>query len=190
MIGKEMMMNRLRQQIDLRDSPVPRLARELAEREARQADVVARIADSAGVDVDVPEIDPDQRAAVLLEASEAALRQEFPEWYWSTIAPNLMDSPDVARQYIALGTDEYRETLEAWYRSHYENGTVDVPLNEADRAEIGRVANLQTQSVFGLTLDEFIEHVVTWTPEQGVRLVLAGPLDEQYRMLESIESEL
>ena len=186
----QMMMQQLLNQLDLEATPAPRVARQIAERERQMSQTIERLSAATGVDVEPVEVDVDERTQILLQAAEAVMAQNFPDWWWSVIAPEILDNPDLAVEYAGLSADEWHDTLRGWYSNLYENGNVETPVEEASVEDIGAVAAHYCQGVFGLSLRDFVQTVVTWNPQRAVESVLAGPSDEMMRQFEMIADDL
>jgi len=186
----QMMMQQLLGQIDIKSTPAPIIAEQIAEREQKLSQTIERLSSATGAGVEPVEVDVEQRTALLLQTAEAIIGQRFSEWWWSEIAPGVIDNPSLAVEYAGLTADEWHDTLRGWYTNLYENGTVEKPVEEASPAEIGTVAGRYCEGVFNLPLREFVEIVVTWTPQRAAEGILAGPTDEMMQQFETIADEI
>jgi len=189
--AKEAMAQRMASQITPSETPIAQaLANTIATIEANQGAALNRALDAADRDdVDVDH-DPAARRAQLLDLADAIADGRREEWWWSNVAPQLMDQPEKARQYVGLGPDEYRETLEDWYQQYYEADVVDVPLDEADRARIGWAAENHVQTKYGISLKEFVASVVNWSPGRAYQQVLAGPIGRNTQAIHLLADEI
>ena len=183
MIGQEMMINQLRQQIDIRDTPAPRIAWMVAKRENEQTTWAHWAAERHDLDVEVEIVDPEGRANLLLEAAEAAIQQNFAGWWWSTIAPHTFENAEKAKQYVGLSPDEWHATIRDWHRQHYEAGTVDRPPEDVSPAELGKLADKHCRSVYGLTVREFVAGVINWETQAAAEDLLTTPTDQATEVL-------
>lgn len=185
----KMMVKKMVQSVDLQDTPAPIICREVAEREARQTQALARLVDAHGLDYEVQVVNADDRAELLYAAVEAAMTGEFVTWWWETVAPEVMDNPDKAQSYVGDGPDEWNEALREWYRAHYVRGTADTPLEHASPGEIAEIADKHTRHVYGLSLREFVSEVVNWSTQKAFEGVLAGPSNQTTAILEQFAQE-
>jgi len=186
----EVMMRKLIGQIDIETTPAPVVAQQVAEREKRMAETLDRLAGATGVEIDAVTVDVEQRTALLLGAAEAIISQSFGTWWWELIGPEIVDNPDLATEYAGLSPDEWHDTIRGWYQNLHDNGRVDQPIHEASPAEIGMWADKYIRSLFGISLCEFVEKVVNWTPQRAVQNVLAGPTDEMMMQFEHIAEQV
>ncbi|MCU4716870.1 hypothetical protein [Halapricum hydrolyticum] len=157
--------------------------------EMQQTQALVELNDAADVDVDL-EYDRERRAQTLLSLADAVADRDVRGWWFRTIGPELMDQPEKAQQYVGLDADEYRETLEDWYRQYYERGVVDTSLDEADRERIGWIAENHVQTVFDLSLREFLELVVNWDRGEQIQPVLGGPIERNNAVIRQVAEEI
>jgi hypothetical protein len=164
-------------QMDVRESGLAqRITREVAMYEHQQAQAVAALVDAAGVEGEVPVPDPDDRQERLLGAAEAASNQEFPVWWWETVAPERMDNPEIAAQSAGIGAQEYHDLITDWCRRYYDRGAVDTPPEEMDAGQRARVVQQHLAAVHDVTARTWVEDVVNWDAQRALRGLLAGPV--------------
>lgn len=182
----EMVMQQFLGQIDIESTPAPVVARQVAEREQRMSQMIERLADATGADVDPIEVNVEQRQALILQAAEAIISQSFGSWWWEVIGPEVIDRPDLATEYAGISGEKWNHTLRRWYQTLHKDGRIETPVGEASPAAIGEMAEKYCRGVFGVSLREFVQTVVNWTPQQAVESLIAGPTDEMMQQFETI----
>lgn len=174
----EGMARQMLSRVNIADRPdARRIARERATREQQLVAATTKIADSQGVDHNLTEIDPETREEELLEAIDATLSQEFPQWWWDRYGESLTDSPEEARDCVALSADEWTDRMRGWHEGYHDRGIVDTPPEAADEETIRETAARHVEAAHGMTLDEFEDEVLDWDPREHLRIILAGPVD-------------
>ncbi|WP_159900753.1 hypothetical protein [Salinirussus salinus] len=175
--AKAKMMQRAAAQMDVRESGLAqRLTNEMALYEHQQARAVAALADAAGFEGEVPVPDPDERQQRLLDAAEATSSQQFPVWWWKTVAPEQMDNPEIAAQSAGIGRQEYHDLITDWCRRYYDRGAVDTPPEEMDAGQRARIVQQHLAAVHDVTARTWVEDVVNWDAQRALRGLLAGPI--------------
>jgi len=161
----------------------------LTQIEANHAAELNRAFSVTDSDISVP-YDQSHRREQLLGLIDAVADHEVDDWWWSEVAPELFDDPENARSYVGLDNDEWHEQLREWYRSYYDAGVVDEPLEDANRAAIGRVADRHVRSTFGVSLDEFVADVVNWSEVEAGQRVAVGNLQQQTKLIDFLVVEI
>jgi len=185
---KEAGMKQAVKQIDVREHPLVRsIASIIAQLEHSQAQALARGIQAGELDVGITH-DVEDRAEQLLDTAEAIRDQDLAGYWFESVVE--IDRPELAQDYVDLEGDEWREQLEKWYSKYYEMGVVDVPLEGADRADIGHVAAMHVGKMFDVSLREFVVGVINWDREKAIRRLLAGNIEEHTQIIHLLAEEL
>lgn len=153
--------------------------------EAEQADALNEAVSAAGLDY-IVQHNAENRQRMILGVADAISNQNFRGWWWENVAPSLLDNSEQASNYAGLDADEWRETITAWHRDAYENGLVEQPPEDADPSDLGETATRTVEARFGVTLPEFVDHVVNWDRARELRRTIAGPWDQHTRVIEDL----
>jgi|GEM_PF-3605647 len=188
--ARQKMAEKMMSQVQPSETPVAQaIVATLTEYESRQVSALVELTDAADVDVEL-EYDRERRAQTLLSLADAVADRNVRGWWFDAIAPQVMDEPQRAEQYVGLDADEYREQLREWYQLHHENGSVEAPLDEATPGEIGKVADRHVRAVFDLSLREFLAIVVNWDRGEQIQPVLGGPIERNNAAIRQVADEV
>lgn len=186
--GADAVKQRMLQQIEPREHPAfNSIATILTGIEHDQARAVKRLTDAADVDLDVNH-QPEARREQLLDVAESLGNNDLASLWFEDVLD--VDQADMIQNYIGLSGDEWREQLETWYRQYREMGIVDDPIEEADRADIGHVAQLHVSEAFGMDLNEFVAGVINWDKGAVLEEMLVGPTRDYTRTIHLVADEL
>lgn len=188
--AKSAMAERMMGQITPSETPIGQaLADSLAGVEHQQAAAVQRAIEAGGLDVDHGH-DYQQRRQAILDVADAVAQQDFEGWWWSEVAPEILENPEKARQYVGLTGDEWRDQLREWYGSYHAAGVVEEPLEDAEPGRLAWVADRHCQTTFGVSLREFVALVINWSRGEQARRVLAGPFLQHTSIIHRMADEL
>jgi hypothetical protein len=166
--------------------PVQAAAEIAAHIEHDQAAALNDALDAAGKDERVQHY-PDARQQVILSMVDATADQRLAEWWFQQIG---VESPEKAAQFAGMTAAQWRDQLRTWHESAHQRGLVENPPGKADPAAIGQTAHQTIQARFGLTLREFVEHVVTFDRGEVVRQTLAAPMETHTQVIRDLTDEL
>lgn len=188
--AKEAAAERMMVKITPSETPIGQaLADSLVTVEHRQAVAIQRAIDASGLDIDHGH-DFQQRRQAILDVADAVASQDFEGWWWETVAPEILNQPERAREYVGYDGQQWREQLEQWYASYHANGIVEEPLEEAHPGRLAWVADRHCRSTFGVSLREFVALVVNWSRGEQARRVLAGPMMQHTGIIHRLADEL
>jgi hypothetical protein len=188
--AKSAMAERMMGQITPSETQIGQaLANSLVSVEHGQAKAIQRAIEAGNLDIPHSH-DFEQRQQAILDVADAVACQGFEDWWWQNVAPEVLDQPDRARQYVGYDGDQWRDQLEQWYQSYHQAGVVDDPLADADRARLGRVADRHCAETFGVSLRQFVAIVVNWSRSDQARRVLAGPFLQHTAIINRMAEEM
>jgi len=188
--AKESVLERAAGQITPSEHPIGQaLADVFTGIESEQAQALATAYQAAGLKAPVA-VNPDARRQQILDVADAVAGQQFGDWWWSEIAPQVLDRPEKARGYVGLDGDEWHDQLRRWYRTYHEAGVVNEPLDEADRGRLCEVADRHIRETFGCSLRDFVEDVINWSEGRAGQQLLAGQLQHHTQMIHRLAREI
>jgi len=167
--------------------PVRAAATVAATKEHEQAEALNYALRQAGWDRRLNH-DADYRESVLLGAVDAVTDQRLAPWYFAHIAG--LEDPEQATEYAGLDGEAWRDQLREWYRAAFERGLVETPPEEAAPTEIGQAAARTVESRFGVSLAEFVAHVVTFDRAEVMEQVMAGPTDAHTAVIRDLGDQI
>jgi len=186
--GKEAAMKQAIKRIDPRDHElVQAIATIVAKLEHDQAVAIARDIEAADLDIPVQH-DVEQRREELLDVAEAVAEQDLERYWFEDLAD--IEQPEQAQNYVGMDGDEWREQLDTWYRQYHELDVVDIPLANADRADVGHVAAMHVEQTFDVSLRQFVAGVVTWDGTEALRHLLAGNIESFTQVMHQVADEM
>lgn len=162
---------------------------ELVSAELRMAEAVDSLLDACDDVDETIAYSAEARQKRLLSLADAVAEQDVENWWWDHVAPEVLDSPEQARQYVGVGGSEWHDQIREWHNQYHDAGVVEEPVGAADPADIGETAAKHVRTQFGISLREFLAGVVNWDRSQ-MRVALRGPVDDQARMIEQVATEL
>jgi len=188
--AKESMAKRMMNKITLSEHPIGQaLADSLVGVEHQQAIAVQRAIEAGGLDIDHGH-DYQQRRQAILNMADAVTSDDFEGWWWETVAPEILDQPDRARQYVGYDGEQWREQLRDWYGSYHAAGVVEETLEDAEPGRLSWVADRHCQTTFGVSLRDFVALVINWNRGEQARRVLAGPMMQHSHIIHQLADEL
>lgn len=188
--AKSAMAERMMGQITPSETPIGQaLANAVAGIEHEQAKAIQEAIEAGDLDVQHGH-DMGARRETLLEIADAVAENGFEDWWWTNVAPEILDKPEKARQYVGINGDEWRNLLERWYTAYHANGVVDAPLDEADPGRLAWVADRHIRETFGVNLREFVALVVNWSRGEQMQRALAGQFQSHTQIIHRLADEL
>jgi hypothetical protein len=188
--AKDAVAQRMMGKITPSEHPIGQaLADSLVGVENRQAAAIQRAIEAGGLDIDHGH-DPQQRRQTILGVADAVAQQDVEDWWWRNVAPEVLDKPERARQYVGLDGEQWREQLKDWYGSYHAAGVVDESIEDAEPGRLAWVADRHCQTTFGVSLREFVALVINWSRGQQARRVLAGPFMQHTAIIHRLADEL
>ncbi|SEN04607.1 hypothetical protein SAMN05216388_1001237 [Halorientalis persicus] len=188
--GKEAMAKRMMGQITPSETPIAQaVATSLTTVEHRLAAAIDSAHEAAGTGERIRH-DPDERKDSLLSLADAVAEQRVQDWWFENVGAYLLDNHERAKGYVGLSGDEWRGQLRRWYEQYHEAGVVDTPLDEADPAEIGTVADRHIRETFGISLREFVAAIVNWSRGEQLQGVMFGPIKQYTAQVRRLEEEI
>jgi len=186
--AKEAGMKRAIKQIDPKEHPLVRsIAAIISQLEHDQAVAIARNVDAADLDIPVRH-DVEDRRDELLEVADAIANQDLKQLWFEDLAD--IENHALAMEYVGMNGDEWREQIEEWYGKYRELGVVEQPVETAERADVGHIAAMHVEDMFGVELSDFVAGVVNWEQGEALEHLLAGNIQSFTRVMHQIADEM
>jgi len=186
--AKDAGMKRAVKQMDVREHPmVQALAAIIARIEHQQAHAVARCIDAAELDLPIAH-DQEERNDILLDVAEAVAEDDLERLWFEDLAD--IKRPGMAREYIGIGNDEWREQIQHWYRKYHELDVVDQPVEDATPEDLGHVVALHLRQTFDVDVETFVAGVINWEQKEALRHLLAGSIQSNTEAMHRVADEI
>jgi len=141
------------------------LTRVLAQSEHELLQAAQALDEAHGNDTiqNVPNIE--ERQAALKSLLRALVTESLDDVWIEEIAPELLDNPDRAKEYLGMDAEKWDAQRERWADSYRENG--------ADGTD-EQLAAYHVRQTFGVDMEEFEDRVVNWNAGEEAEDLFAG----------------
>jgi hypothetical protein len=181
-------MKQMVNQMDVREHPmVQALAVIISEIEHKQAQAVARNIKAADLDLPLAH-DVEQRRETLLDVAEAVAEEDLERLWFEELAD--IENPTMAREYIGMHGDEWRNQIRQWYAKYHELDIVDETLEDADERDLGHVVGMHIEQTFEVDVETFVAGVINWQQREALRHLLAGNIEAHTEVMHRVADEI
>lgn len=159
--AKRKVINRL-----MESGPGDQLTGILARVEHELLSAAVEMENAQGVETlqgDLPTVEERQQALKAL--LRALINDDFQAVWLEEVAPDLLDNPERAEQYVGMDADEWREQIQAWGEKYREAGA---------SGSDGALAEHHVRDVFGVDIATFERRVVEFDRGEEAEKLFAG----------------